>query len=326
MTLTKKQAFVTGGNGKIGRHLVSLLLTEQYDVKVLTRSGNTPWGAESGVKVIKGDLLDKDILMREIVKDGYVFHLAVHQDISDANRENFFRTNVLGTEMLLKACLEKKISNLVCVSSIVIFKNTGKIERNEKWFLRNFKHHDHYATTKLEALISTRKFYNNNKDTLPLVTVFPSMVVDVDDFNASAPTTAPFLQRFLWEKVGGGVPGGIINLIGKGSRIFNYVLMEDLVKGLLLAAEKGNSGEEYILGGANITAKNYLKLLVSRRNKKVFPFRIPVFLFKIIFLFNNIFKLPAIISIIAHSLSRDCFFSSKKAMSELGYNPRKTIE
>jgi nucleoside-diphosphate-sugar epimerase len=125
--------------------------------------------------------------------------------------------------------------------------------------------------------------------------------------------------------VGGGVPGGIINLIGKGRRIFNYVLMEDLVKGLLLAAEKGRSGEEYILGGANITAKNYLKFLVSRRNKKVFPFRIPVFPFKIIFLFNSIFKLPPIIVIIAHSISRDCFFSSKKAKIELGYNPKEIL-
>ena len=317
-----KTAFVTGGTGKIGRHLVSLLLTEQFSVKVLTRSSNTYWGEGSGVQAIKGDLLDKDILMREILKDSYVFHLAVHQDISDSNRENFFRTNVLGTEVLLKACLEKKISTLVCVSSIVIFKNTQKIERNEKWFLRDFENHDHYATTKLEALISTRNFYNNNKGALPLVTVFPSMVVDVEDFNASAPTTAPFLQRFLWEKVGGGVPGGIINLIGEGRRILNYVLMEDLIKGLLLAAEKGSSGEEYILGGANITAKNYLKLLTSKRKKKVFPFRIPIFPFKIICLFNNIFKLPPIIAIVAHSLSRDCFFSSKKAISELGYNPK----
>jgi len=322
MTPIKKQAFVTGGNGKIGRHLVSLLLAEQYDVKVLTRSDNTPWGIKSDVEVIKGDLLDKDILMREILKDSYVFHLAVHQDISDSNRENFFRTNVLGTELLLETCLGKKVKNLVYVSSIVIFKNTGKIERNEKWFLRNLKKNDHYATTKVEALISTRKFYNNNKDALPLVTVFPSMVVDVDDFNSSAPTTGTFVQRFLWEKVGGGVPGGIINLIGKGKRILNYVLVNDLVKGLLLAAEKGSSGEEYILGGANITSKNYLKLLVSRRNKKVFPFRIPVFPFKIIFLFNIVFKVPAIVAIVAHSLSRDCFFSSKKAISELGYNPK----
>jgi dihydroflavonol-4-reductase/farnesol dehydrogenase len=320
-----KTAFVTGGTGKIGRHLVSLLITEQFDIKVLTRSSNTPWRAESSVQVIKGDLLDKDILMQEILEDSYVFHLAVYQNISDSNRENFFRTNVLGTEVLLKACLKKKISRLVCVSSIVIFKNTKKIERNEKWFLRDFKNNDYYVTTKLESLISTRKFYNNNKSALPLVTVFPSMVIDVDDFNASAPSTAPFLQRFLWEKVGGGVPGGIINLIGKGRRILNYVLMEDLVKGLLLAAEKGCSGEEYILGGANITAKNYLKLLASKKRKKVFPFRIPIFPFKIIFLFNNIFKLPVIIAIIANSLSRDCFFSSKKATSELGYNPKERL-
>jgi dihydroflavonol-4-reductase len=321
----KKIAFVTGGTGKIGRHLVSLLITEQFDVKVLTRSNKTLWRPGSGVQVIKGDILDKDILMREISKDSYVFHLAVHQNISDSNRENFFRTNVLGTEVLLRACLEKKIRRLVCVSSIVIFKNTRKIERNEKWFLRDHKNNDYYVTTKIESLISTRKLYNKNKNALPLVTVFPSMVIDVNDFNASAPSTAPFLQRFLWEKVGGGVPGGILNLIGKGGRILNYVLMEDLVKGLLLAAEKGCSGEEYILGGANITAKNYLKLLVSKKRKKVFPFRIPVFPFKIIFLFNNIFKLPVIIAIIANSLSRDCFFSSKKAMSELGYNPKERL-
>ena len=107
-----KTAFVTGGTGKIGRHLVTLLLKEQFNVKVLTRSSNTPWGVGSGVQVIKGDLLDKDILMREILKDSYVFHLAAHQDVSDSNRENFFRTNVLGTEVLLKACLEKKNKDL----------------------------------------------------------------------------------------------------------------------------------------------------------------------------------------------------------------------
>ena len=144
MAQTKK-AFVTGGTGKIGRHLVSLLITEQFDVKVLTRSSNTPWGVGSGVKVIKGNLLDKDILMREILKDSYVFHLAVQQNISDSNQENFFRTNVLGTEVLLKACLVKKIRRLVCVSSLVIFKDTKKIERNEKWFLRDLKNKDYYV-------------------------------------------------------------------------------------------------------------------------------------------------------------------------------------
>ena len=54
------------------------------------------------------------------------------------------------------------------------------------------------------------------------------MVIDVNDFHASTPSSASLLQHFLWEKIGGGVPGGMMTLIGQGERILNYVIMDDL--------------------------------------------------------------------------------------------------
>ena len=325
MTLIRKKAFITGGNGKIGRHLVNYLLRKGFDIIILTRKSNTPWQNNNKVRVIKGDLLDKATLVREIPENSYVFHLAAYQDINDPNRENFFKSNVLGTEILLESCLSKKIRKVIYVSTIIVYEDTRNNQRDEKWNLRDIKTSDHYAATKLEGLAKVRSFQSNKKDAFPLVTVFPSMVIDVNDFHSSTPTTASFLQRFLWEKIGGGVPGGIINLIGRGERILNYVVMDDLVEGLLLAANHGRNGEEYILGGENITARNYLKILTNKRRKKVFPFRIPIFPFKIVFLFKRILKLPPVIGIIAQNISRNYFFSSEKAKNELGYNPKCSL-
>ena len=98
-----------------------------------------------------------------------------------------------------------------------------------------------------------------------------------------------------------------------------------MVQGLLLAAYNGNSGEEYILGGENITAQGYLKALTDRTKKKVLPLRVPVFPFRVIYLFRNILKLPPVISIIVQNITKDYFLSSKKAKKKLGYNPERKL-
>jgi len=326
MVLNKvNRAFVTGGSGKIGKHLVSLLLRENFDIKILSRNDLTSWQNQNRVKVVKADLLDKNILTKELSEDDYVFHLAVHQGVDRFDWETFFKVNVLGTEVLLESCLKKKVKKVICVSSIVVFESTGQNEQDEKMHLIDAKRSDHYAASKVEALKRTRNFVAKTKGLLPIITVFPSMVIDLNDFNSSRPTNKSFLQSFFWDKIGGGIPGGVINRIGRGNRILNYVIIEDLVQGLLLAAYNGNSGEEYILGGENITAQGYLKALTDRTKKKVLPLRVPVFPFRVIYLFRNILKLPPVISIIVQNITKDYFLSSKKAKKKLGYNPERKL-
>jgi len=48
---------------------------------------------------------------------------------------------------------------------------------------------------------------------------------------------------------------------------------------MIQAAMVGQAREEYILGGENITVENYLRRASRRVNKRIFPIRIPFFLF-----------------------------------------------
>lgn len=316
-----KRAFITGGTGQIGRHLVSLLVDNGFQVKVLVRDDEVPWKANENISAIRGDILDKGILAEGVRGCDYVFHLAVYHNHTELDRRVFYSTNVLGTENLLNACLNANIKKVVNVSSIVVFQSTGKVERNEKWDLRQDAGTNFYALTKMESLVKTRKLFAETKGKPPLVTVFPSVVIDLKDFHSSAPNRALSIQKFIWENIGGGIPGGVINLIGKGDRIINYVVMEDLVKGMLLAALQGKDGEEYILGGENVAVRDYLKASTKRVGKSVFPFRIPAFPFKALSLFDRFLSLPPIVNLIAQSISYDMFFSSVKAEMELGYKP-----
>ena len=321
----KKIVFVSGGTGKIGQYLVKLLSKNNFSVRVLTRKKFDPWEGDDNITLVEGDLLEEQSIKKGIKDCHYIFHLAVYQNTNDIDREKFHQVNVKATENILLAGLNEGVEKIINVSSVVVFKNTGKTERDESWKLCKKTDLDHYASTKLESLYKTRNLIASYPSPPPVVTVFPTAVIDQSHTKTNDSSNLSSIQRFVWEKVGGGVPGGVINLIGQGDRIFNYVSMSDLVDGLLLAAKYGKSGEEYILGGENITASNYLKALMKKRKGTVFPFRIPVFPFKIVLLFKSIFKLPPIISIIARNILGDCFFSSEKAKNKLGYNPKGTL-
>ncbi len=321
----KKTVFVSGGTGKIGQYLVKLLSKNNFSVRVLTRKNFNPWEGDDNITLLEGDLLEEQSIKKGITGCHYIFHLAVYQNTNDIDREKFYQVNVKATENLLLAGLNEGVEKIINVSSIVVFKSTGKTQRDESWELCQQTDLDHYASTKLESLYKTRNLIASYPSPPPVITVFPTAVIDQSHTKSDDSSDLSTIQRFVWEKVGGGAPGGVINLIGQGDRILNYVSMGDLVDGLLLAAKYGKSGEEYILGGENITARNYLKTLMKKRKETVFPFRIPVFPFKIIFLFKSIFKLPPIISIIARNIPGDCFFSTEKAKNELGYNPKETL-
>lgn len=321
MSPSEENALVTGGTGQIGRNLIPLLVDSGFRVKALVRSGQNPWTTKKQVSVIKGDIGDADVINDGIRDCDYVFHLAAYQNQDDRDRKKFYETNVIGTETLLNACAKANIKKVVNVSSIVVFQNTAKIERDENWGLRRETNLDHYASSKLESLARCRKLFAAANGRIPLVTVFPTAVINLSDFQSSAPNQLSSIQKFIWENIGGGIPGGVVNLIGNGSRVMNYVLMDDLVKGLLLAARYGKSGEEYILGGENATVSDYLQTAAKREGKKVFPLRFPAFPFKALDLFDEFVNLPPIIGLIARNISYDRYFSSSKAEKELGYKP-----
>jgi nucleoside-diphosphate-sugar epimerase len=118
---------------------------------------------------------------------------------------------------------------------------------------------------------------------------------------------------------------------GDGQSLGNYVHVEDVVNGHLLAMQMGSAGERYVLGGENIS---YLQLFHYTRlasGAKHRLFKVPLWLMlAVAFILKGISSLtgrpPLIVPNLVRKFSHNWIVSSQKAMQELGYQPRNAEE
>src|SRR5690349_7419311 len=120
--------FVTGGAGFIGSAFVQLLLAEQPDLQIvnydaLTYAGNLEnlHGVDDARhKFIKGDICDAESVIAALPEAcDAIFNFAAesHVDRSISSAEEFLRTNVIGTHVLLDAARERRVGRFVQVST-----------------------------------------------------------------------------------------------------------------------------------------------------------------------------------------------------------------
>jgi len=112
---------VTGGTGFIGGALVRRLLDEGALVRVLARPSRRADELERrGVEVIRGELNDRDSVVRAIEGAQVVYHSAakVH---GPGTRKDFIETNVAGTQNVLEASIAKGVSHVVYLSSTAVY-------------------------------------------------------------------------------------------------------------------------------------------------------------------------------------------------------------
>jgi nucleoside-diphosphate-sugar epimerase len=286
IVMNKKVVGVTGAGGRIGKVVVEKLIKMGFFVK------------KDRIEV--GNLDE----VKEFVKGcDYVIHLAVEMNNSKSE-DIFTRTNINGVSNILK-CLNNNIK-AVMVSSVVVYQETGTSLKDETWKIREAKTGNLYVDTKVEGLKIIRESKNK------VVTVMPSIVLDKSSLFNHKVSLGSDVLNWIFENIGGGIPGGIMAAIGDKNRIINFVEVNDVADGIILAMEKGVVGEEYILSGQNITTLNYLKRMSKIMGKRYLKIRIP---FWIITMANIIF--PNIHVLVPENMG----FSSDKAKSNLSYNP-----
>jgi nucleoside-diphosphate-sugar epimerase len=125
---------------------------------------------------------------------------------------------------------------------------------------------------------------------------------------------------------------------GNGKSIGNYVFINDIVDGHLLAMEKGKSGERYILGGSNISYLEFFKILKEQTGQKHLMIKLPLFIMLTVanamILITKVFGVkPLITPALVKKFNYNWIVSSEKALNELGYKPvsfaegaKKTLE
>lgn len=122
-----RPTFVTGGTGLVGSWLVKRLIEAGADVICLVRD----WVPQSElvrakslehVKVVRGDIRDRDILERTLgeYEIDTVIHLAAQTIVTIANRNpiSTFETNIAGSWNLLEACRRSpRVKQIIVASS-----------------------------------------------------------------------------------------------------------------------------------------------------------------------------------------------------------------
>jgi nucleoside-diphosphate-sugar epimerase len=143
------RALVTGGGGFLGGAVVRLLLQRGDEVRSFSR-GEYPELARLGVTQFRGDLADRDALVRGAEGCDIVFHVAAKAGIW-GEYADFYRTNVTGTENVVAACVRHGIGRLVYTGSpSVVFDGQDVEGGNEA--LPYPAHYDaHYPRTKAMA-------------------------------------------------------------------------------------------------------------------------------------------------------------------------------
>ena len=242
--------FITGGTGYIGAHLIKELISNGHKVHALVRSLEkaAPLPKE-GLVLFKGDLSDKESIKEAMKGCDQVYHMAGNTSIWEKDRSKYYTINVDGTRNIMDAALEHKVKRVVFTSTAgVLGPSYGGIVTELK--CRNVDFIIEYESSKAmaESLI---KSYVIEKG-LDAVIVSPTRVFGPVLFGEPASITQ-LISKYT--------KGKWRIIPGDGSKIGNYVFVDDVVKGHILAMENGVKGGTYILGGENHSYNAFFKIL-----------------------------------------------------------------
>jgi dihydroflavonol-4-reductase len=240
-----KTAFVTGGTGFVGANLVRLLLAEGYQVKALVRPNSRLDNLQGlPVDLVVGNVVDP-ALAQAMQGCQVLFHVAAHYSLWKKDKDLLYRFNVEGTRNLLTAAQQAGIDRTVYTSSVAAIGVKADGIADETYqspvetLIGDYKKSKYWAEQ--EAIQAAQRGQD-------VVIVNPSTPIGAWDLKPTP--TGEIVLRFLRRQMPVYLDTGL-----------NFIHVEDVARGHLLASEKGKSGDRYILGHQNMTLKTLLDLL-----------------------------------------------------------------
>jgi dihydroflavonol-4-reductase len=240
------RAFVTGGTGFIGANLVRLLLQQGYSVRALVRPASNLANLQGlDVELVTGDLIDPQ-LPQQMQGCQVLFHAAAHYSLWQADQARLYRSNVEGTRNVLAAAQQAGIERTVYTSSVAaIGTGNGAVDETHQSSVEHLT--GHYKKSKYWAEQVARKAAQAGQD---IVIVNPSSPIGPWDIKPTP--TGDIILRFLRRQMPFYLNTGL-----------NFVSVQDVAWGHLLALQRGKTGERYILGNQNLTLKALLDQLAQ---------------------------------------------------------------
>jgi nucleoside-diphosphate-sugar epimerase len=306
-------AFVTGGSGFIGGKLVQRLVRDGRRVRALARSDAAAERvAALGAEPVRGELGDRDSLTAAAEDADVAFHLAAH--LGEWGRwEDFERVNVEGTQNVLATCATVGVRRFVhCGTEAALMAGDPLVHVDETAPLRPDSRAP-YPATKAQAERAVREAAGDGFETVVLrprfvwgkgdTTLLPEMVATVES------------GRFAW--------------IGGGRNVTDTTHVDNVVEGLVLAAEKGRSGEAYfVTDGEPVVFREFVTALLRTQDVEPPDRSLPAWTaapmaraceaaWKLLPLRGD----PPMTAFRSWLLTQECTIDISKARAELGYEP-----
>ena len=263
--LPPSTVFVTGATGFIGTKLVNALIAQGHTVRALTRATSNHDGlTHERIQFVQGDLTDPASLRAGAAGCRYAFHLAAYAKNWARDPKIFFTQNVDGMRNVFQAAGDAGVERLVFTSTIVTFGPTAPgVVGDESMPRLTPKYYTEYEETKAVAEQEALSWAANG---FPVVIVNPTRVYGPGKLTEGNSVS---LMIDMYDR------GKVPVLLNGGANVGNYVLVDDLVQGHILALAKGRTGERYILGGENISLKGFHRLVDEVSEKRHLQFGLP---------------------------------------------------
>ena len=307
---------VTGGTGFVGAHVVRALLRRGKPVRCLVRGGADRRNLEGlAVEIAEGDLNDPPSLRPALRGVETLYHCAADYRLFARRPGELFRTNVHGTDHLLRAASESGLARVVYTSSVGTLgraKEGRPADEDTPVFRREMI--GAYKQSKFDAERVAEAWARKG---LPVVLVNPS--TPVGELDVKPTPTGRILVDFLNRRMPAYVDTGL-----------NLVDARDVAEGHVLAAEKGRPGEKYILGNRNMSLKELFDVLSSLTGipspRVRLPSWVPVAVGAVDTALARILPREPRVSLDSARMSRHrMYFDSSKAVRELGL-PQSPVE
>jgi dihydroflavonol-4-reductase len=301
---------VTGGTGFLGSHLARRLAAVGHAVTVLRReSSDTSVLAGLNVHSEIGDVGDAPTVRRAADGQDVVIHAAAGVT-GDPARPQSHEINVAGTSTVVDACLDARVKRLVHVSSVAaigIPQDRTPASEDFVFNLGGSKLYYHVSKHRAEAVVSDAAARG-----LDAVIVNPGSL------------WGPFGDAYRGSDVVRMVRGAPRMRVSPGGVCIAHV--EDVAGGIVSAMERGAAGNRYILGGDNLTYREWITKIAAAVGVRPRLVPLPGIALRLLTL-----ALGSMASIHprfhgpylrAYFAGRFAFYDSSKAAEELGYVPR----
>lgn len=300
-----KKIFVTGGAGFIGSAFIRLVLEETSDVEVINFDALTYAGNLDNLtglddtrhKFVHGDICHREAVLNALPDDtDAIFNFAAesHVDRSIHSADEFLKTNILGTQVLLDAAREKKVRRFVQISTDEVM---GTLPEDDSAFFTEdspIQPNSPYAASKASAELVVRAA----RETFGVDTVVTRCG------NNYGPRQFP--EKLIPLMISNAMNNEPLPVYGDGKNVRDWIYVEDHARAIWMVYEKGKSGEAYNIGARN-----------ERQNMEV-----------VTSILDTLGKPHSLIKYVKDRLGHDRRYAidATKVETEIGWKPQTTWE